>query len=156
MMVTDIIFNFRSAVVAILPMVEAVGISWKRGDAYDPWDDLVTGIYKQLVVFTLSFVYGKNEDAFVNLPAYDGIPVDYRQHATIEVQNSALGSGRWVFHALSNENALFDCIIVRELTFDGVPLGDLRSCPLVGSQFTLRLPDGSSVDQVPLEDRSLW
>jgi hypothetical protein len=151
MTVTDVMLNFRAALVAVLPMVEALGIPWKRGDAYDEWDDLASCMYKQLVGNLLSALDVPDGGTPMRLTAYDMMLRDYRQYATIDVQNNALGPGRWVFHAFGTDTAPFDVVEVRELRSDTVPCSEkLRTCPLVGSRFSLTLSNGSSIDRVPV------
>jgi hypothetical protein len=149
MTVTDVILNFRSALVAILPMVKALGIPWRRGDAYDEWDDLASCMYRQLVSNLLPTLDSPSGGSPVRLAAYDMMLPDYRQYATVEVQNSTLGHGRWIFHAFGTDSVPFDVVEVRELGSDAVPCSEeFRTCPLSGSQFLLRLPNGSIIDRV--------
>lgn len=151
MTLTDVMLNFRAALLAVLPMVEVLGIPWKRGDAYDEWDDLASCMYKQLVGNLLLALDDPDGRVRIHLPAYDMMLRDYRQYATIDVHNSELGHGRWVFHAFGTNECPFDVVEVRELGSDAIPCNeDLRTCPLVGSRFSLTLPDGSSLDRVPV------
>lgn len=151
MTVTDVILNFRAALVAVLPMVETLGIPWKRGDAYDEWDDLASCMYKQLVGNLLSAARVPFRGAPVRLAAYDMMLPDYSQYATIDVQNMELGPGRWVFHAFGTDTAPFDVLEVRELSIDALPCSEeLRTCSILGSRFLLTLPDGSRIEQVPV------
>lgn len=150
MKITELLLNFRAALVAVLPMVEALGIPWKRGDAYDEWDNLVSGMYKELVANVVCAIDYPIGGTPVRLTAYDMILSDYRQYATIEVESDFLGPGRWVFHAFATDKVPFDLVEARELTTDGRPCGEpFRTCPLVGSRFLLRLHDGSRVAEVP-------
>jgi hypothetical protein len=150
MTITEVLLNFRAALVAVLPMVEALGIPWKRGDAYDEWDELVSCMYEQLVANLVSALDASNGGAPARLAAYDMMLPDYRQYAIIEVESDELGPGRWVFHGFGTDKTPFDLIEARELTTDGSPCGEaLRTCPLIGSRLSLRLPDGSSIARVP-------
>ena len=131
-------------------MVEALGIPWKRGDAYDEWDNLVNRMYKGLVAIVVCAIDYPIGGTPVRLTAYDKFLSDYRQYATIEVESDVLGPGRWVFHASATDKVPFDLVDARELTNDGRPCGEqFRTCPLVGSRFLLRLHDGYSVAEVP-------
>jgi hypothetical protein len=76
---------------------------------------------------------------------------EYRGCATIDVQNKALGPGRWVFHAFGTDAEPFDIIEVREMSSDAVPCSEeLRTCALAGSRFSITLPNGSRIERVPL------
>jgi hypothetical protein len=149
MTIAEVLLNFRAALVAVLPMVETLGIPWRRGDAYDEWDDLVSCMYKQLVGNLITALDDPNAGASLRLAEYDMMLSDYGRYAVIEVDSGALGPGRWVFHAFGTDKAPFDLVEVRELGADGRPCGEaLRTCPLVDSQFSLRMPDGSRIESV--------
>ncbi len=151
MTVAELILNFRAALLAVLPMVEALGIPWKRGDAYDQWDDLASCLYKQLVGNLVDSLGASGSETPLCLAAYDMMLSDYRDVATIEVHNEALEPGRWVFHAFGTDDDPFDIIEVREVSSDGVPCSEvLCTCGLSGSQFGLALPNGSYIENVPV------
>lgn len=155
MTVTELVLNFRSALLAVLPMVEALRIPWKRGDAYDEWDDLASCMYEQLVGSLISALSASTSEEPVRLAAYDMMLRGYGGYATIDVQSDALGPGRWVFHAFCTEAEPFDAIEVREVSSDGAPCSEgLRTCALSGCRFSLTLPNGSSVARLSLNSQT--
>jgi hypothetical protein len=132
-------------------MVEALGIAWKRGDAYDEWDDLASCMYQQLVGSIVGSLREPTSETPVHLAAYDMMLREYRECATIDVHNDSLGPGRWVFHAFGSDAEPFDIIEVREVSTDAVAWSEqLRTCPLVGSRFSIFLPNGSRSEHVDL------
>lgn len=149
MMLTDVMLNFRAALLAIIPMAEAVGLPWKRGDAYDEWDELANCMYRQLVGSLLPMQTDRHGRVIANLPAYDMLYGEYGQYATIEVRNIALGPGRWVFHAFGTSQTPLDIVEVRELDANSrLCSEELATCPVSDSVFSVRWPDGSVTDQV--------
>ena len=71
MTVTELIANFRSALVGLLPAVERVGIPWGRIDAYDDWDKLATSAYEVLVEGVARAAVLTDEEQEFKLPPYD-------------------------------------------------------------------------------------
>ena len=149
MTVTDLILNFRSALVAVLPMVEALGIPWRRGEAYDEWDNLASCMYRQLVGAVIDSSLGSVSEAPVRLAAYDMMLLEYAGHATVDVKSDELGHGRWVFHAFCTKNEPLDSVEVRLVSSNGMPYSEeLRSCALSGCCFSVTLTNGSSISDV--------
>lgn len=143
MTVGDVLLNFRSALCALVPFAEHVGISWKRPDAYDEWDTLATTLFDQLVVSVLTWSLPRSGQAGFRLPAYDLLAESYEGLSTLEVTHPSLQEGRWLFHAFGCKDGPFDIVEVRELTEEGLPFGDdLKICPVEGASFTLRLDQG--------------
>jgi hypothetical protein len=141
--VTDIMENFRAALVALLPMVERLGIPWRRGDAYDEWDNIASCLFEQLVESVVTWTL-RSED---NLPAYDMMLPSYNEYNLIEVRHSALEPGLWVFHAFGTKRTPFDVVEVRNLSLDRFPRDKtLGECDVLGAQFMIRLRTGEIIE----------
>lgn len=140
MTVTDVLLNFRAALLAIVPAVEHVGIPWKRPDSYDEWDAIASTLFKSLVVEVLRWsLPGCSGDTF-RVPLYDQLAPDYSDTSTVEVLHPELPSGRWLFHAFGTSNVPLDVVEIRPLLEDGRVLHEkLATCPVEDSQFRLRL-----------------
>jgi len=140
MTATDILLNFRSALAALVPLVERVGIPWKRPDAYDEWDAMAAELFNNLVVQVFRWSLQEDTQETLRLPSYDLMLESYSELSTIEVIHPALKPGRWIFNAFETEASPFDIVEVRLLSKDGLPITkELETCPVENVQFVLRL-----------------
>jgi len=53
MRVDELLRVLRGAIQSVIPWVEAAGIKWRTGEAYDDWDNIATALYKNIVCSTL-------------------------------------------------------------------------------------------------------
>ena len=152
MTITDLILNYRATIVSILPMIEVLGIRWRRGEAYDDWDDIVNFLYKRMVSNIVVPSGDRGGDTLVRLAEYDLMLREYRDCATIEVHNRVLGPGRWVFHAFGTATEPFDIVEVLKVSPDAIPCSEeLHICAVAGSRFSLTFPNGSRIEHVPVD-----
>lgn len=158
MRVTDVLLNFRSALVAVVPAFERVNIPWRRPDAYDNWDAVASELFQSLVVNVFQWSLVDEEEGVMRLPAYDLLLDAYADLSTIDVVHRALMPGRWAFHAFGTKVDPFDVVEVRHLSEKGTPLsGELETCPVEGAQFALRLLRSQAstlVDEFAMSSRS--
>ena len=146
MTVTSILLNFRAALVALVPMVERVGICWKRPDSYDEWDAIAKTLFDKLVIDVICWSFPVEERDHCRLPPYDLLLPAYKNMHTLEVTHLSLSPGRWIFHAFGTVRKPFDIVEVRQLSVDGQPISEkLESCPLDGTKFYLRLNQSSEL-----------
>lgn len=149
MTVTSVVLNFRAALLALVPMVERVGIPWKRPDAYDEWDAIASVLFEKLVVEMLRWSLPEYDQEDFQLPAYDLLLPTYANMGTLEVAHPSLRPGRWLFHAFGTDGEPFDLVEVRSVSVDGAPLSEeLKVCPIDGAVFRLRIHS----DQGPIEE----
>lgn len=148
MKVTSVLLNFRHALLALVSIVERVGIPWKRPDAYDEWDSIASVLFENLVVKVLRWSLLEDDQGELQLPAYDLLLPTYTDMSTLEVVHPSLQPGRWLFHAFGTESEPFDLVEVRPLAVDGSVLSEeLRTCPIDGAVFRFRIHS----DQDPIE-----
>lgn len=154
MKVTTVLLNFRGALLALVPMVERVGIPWKRPDAYDEWDAIASALFEKLVVEVLRWSLPEDEQKDFQLPAYDLLLPRYVGMGTLEVVHPSLQRGRWLFHAFGTESKPFDLVEVRSLSVDGSPLSEeLKTCPIDEVVFRLRIhSDREPIDEVEIPE----
>jgi hypothetical protein len=50
MTVTELVCNFRAALLGVLPAVEKVRISWRDAELSDDWDNIAFALFEALVV----------------------------------------------------------------------------------------------------------
>jgi hypothetical protein len=137
---TDVLLNFRAALLAIAPLAERVGIPWKRPDAYDEWDTIATSLFESLIVRIVRWSVPEELQGELRIPPYDLLLESYRDMATIEVTHPALGRGRWMFHAFATVENPFDAVEVRQLSDHGDPVSnELGICPVAGATFVVRI-----------------
>jgi hypothetical protein len=140
MTVTDLVTNFRAALLGVLPSVERVGIPWKRPAAYDEWDNLVEAMYQVLIVEPLRFSLPETERERFNLPGYDMLLPTYEGRTIIEVVPRRSDELIRVFHAFGTVRTPFDVVEWRAVESTGTPRSDvLETSPFEEARFALSL-----------------
>lgn len=154
MTVTAVLLNFRTALLALIPTVEKVGIAWKRPDAYDEWDAIASTLFEKLVVEVFRWALQEHSQEDFQLPSYDFLLPSYAGLATLEVAHPSLQHGRWVFHAFGTADEPFDVVEVRLLAEDGTPqLQELDACPVDGAAFRLQVgSQAHPIEEVEMAD----
>ncbi len=138
MIVGDVLVNFRSALRALVPCAVRAGIGWRREDAYDEWDDMVTSVFKGLVHEPLRWALPESERERFELPPYDLLLERYTTPTVVEVMLEG-SEGMRIFHALGTRGEPFDVCECRALDENGVPTSsELESHPLQSDRFRLR------------------
>jgi hypothetical protein len=152
MTVTEVLLNFRSALLSVVPAFEKVALPWCMPDAYDEWDDAATALYQALVVEVLRRPEPEREHEHFRLPAYDMMLTDYSQHCLLEVLHPSLDKERHVFHSFGTEVLPLDRIRTRRVLPTGRPMdGELISCPVEGAAFRLLLGSAGKPAQILLQ-----
>ena len=135
--------NFRSALRALLPMMERADVPWRRPDAYDEWDSVATALFKSLVEGPLCWSLAEEAQSDFKLAEYDLLSDDYAKVSTLEIKHSSLGLGRWVFNALSTVAEPFDSIEVVQLSTEGTRVSkQLAVVSIEEASISLRLSGG--------------
>ena len=144
MTVTSVLLNFREGLFVLVPVLERIGIAWKRPDAYDDWDAIATTLFDKLVVEVIRWSLPDEAKENFRLPTYDLLLPTYSSVSTLEVSHPLLPPGRWLFHAFGTRSEPFDLVEVRSLSKDGRPITEeLETCPVDGAEFRLRLSYGA-------------
>ena len=140
MTITDVLLNFRQALLAILPAVERVGIPWRRPDAYDDWDAITSVMFNTLVVEVFRWSVASSTSGLFKMPGYDLLLESYAGLCVLEVRHAALQGGRHLFHSFGTHDSPFDMIEVRRISETGDPFDQaLTQCSVLGATFQLRL-----------------
>jgi hypothetical protein len=158
MTVTDLITNFRTALLGLVPSVERVGMPWRRPDAYDDWDDMVTAIYKGLVIEPIRRGLPEIDPEAFQLADYDMLLPSYAGVSVIELLPTDRRGAIRVFHALGTARAPFDIVEWRIVGVDGKPQSEeLETSPFDSTRFALRMyTDGFSpyrIEEVAVSSR---
>ncbi len=126
MTVDEILFNFRAALAALVPMAERAGIGWRRMDAYDQWDDIAGSLFSGLVEEPLRQLFPESERDRFALPAYDLLVKRWESPAIVEVLLMDDPRAR-LFHAFETQNGPFDTCESRLIEpGPGLRLGELE------------------------------
>jgi hypothetical protein len=140
MTVTDVLLNFRKALLAILPAVERVGIPWRRPDSYDDWDAVASALYNALVVEVFRWSVPSPSNELFRMPEYDCLLESYAGLCLLEVSHPAFQGGWYLFHSFGTDESPFDMIEVRRISESGDPCEqELTQCSVEGVSFRLRL-----------------
>ena len=153
MSVTEVLLNFRQALLAILPAIERVGIPWRRPDAYDEWDSIASALFESLVFQVLHFSLPDSFKEKFRIPDYDLFLPTYTGLSVLEVRHPALPCGRYLFHSFGTENCPFDVVELRRISDTGEPYDqNLTLCSVEGATFRLLLApwpnDGETIEEV--------
>lgn len=151
MRTTEIILNFRSALLAVLPMVERVGIPWRSGDAYDEWDAVAAALFEALVVDVFRWSLFADRPDALQMPPYDMILKSYSEHSAVEIDHPSLPGGRKVFHSFGTSQRPLDQVLWLPVTDLGEPKAmKPKPCSVQETEFLFR-PQNSMdrlVDQI--------
>lgn len=122
--VDDLLENFRSALVALIPYLEAAEVSWRTGEAYDEFDSVAEALYDSLVA---SLIRRELEPPSV-VPRY-GFEPDADTHRVVWVEFEDAAAGAFVDFSTFTE--AFDTVTtVRD--------GRRQSLPLARAHFEVR------------------
>jgi hypothetical protein len=121
MTITELIANFRGALLGLVPSVERVGMPWRRPDAYDDWDEMVTAIYNGLVVEPIRWGLSEIDPEAFRIADYDMLLPSYAGVSVIEVLPLDPTGNLRVFHALGTTREPFDMVEWRSVSFEGIP-----------------------------------
>lgn len=146
MKVNTIVLNFRSALLAIVPVFDRVGIAWKRPTAYDEWDTIASTLFQTLVVDVFGWSLRGTTEEDLRMPRYDLLLSSYAGLCVLEVIHPSLSEGRWLFHAFGTASEPFDLVEVRRLSDDGRPLStSFETCPVSDARFGLRMESSATL-----------
>ena len=137
MRVSEIVENYRSALIAVLPSVEYAGIPWRRPDSYDEWDAIASVLYESLVVAPLRWGLEEQEQHCFEMPKYDLLLESYAGLSWIEVLGPT--PDKHMFHAFGTAREPFDIVEIRSVGESGHPEKEgLQFIPLSDVSFRLR------------------
>jgi hypothetical protein len=149
MTVTEVLMNFRQALLAILPAVQKVGIPWQRPDSYDEWDDIASVLFNSLVIKFLQWSMPSPILEKFKMPKYDLFLENYTGLCVLEVRHSGLQEGRYLFHSFGTEASPFDVVEMRCISGIVDPAShELVLCPVKGASFVLRLDSSTGSDRL--------
>ena len=66
--INQLIETFQTCLLALIPHVEAVGLSWRDGEAYDDWERIELALFQSIVSTPVEFT--PSEGASQPLPRY--------------------------------------------------------------------------------------
>lgn len=136
---------------SLVPAVEAAGIPWREGEAYDGWDRIATALFKSIVVEPIAYATNTHLDSWAD---YDACYESYERCNYIRLERGQ-SKQTLAFYALATRHAPFDS--VKCVPLDGnQPAGDALLVSIedvryvarchVGTRFPQDLPE-VSVDE---------
>lgn len=111
--VTNLMHNFRSALLALLPSIEKSGITWQRLDEFDVFDGICESLFELLVLPKIE-TFMLNKHHFIpSMPKYGLFYKDYSKNSYIEVlPNKVESSGAiYTFVLFKSKTAPFDTVL---------------------------------------------
>ncbi|MGQ9819373.1 MAG: hypothetical protein ACUVQ1_05550 [Candidatus Kapaibacteriales bacterium] len=111
--VTNLIHNFRGALLALLPNLEKSGITWQKLDELDVFDNICESLF-ELIVLPKIETFMLNKHHFVpSLPKYGLFYKDYSKSSYIEAlpfRNEPSGT-IYTFVLFKSKSAPFDTVL---------------------------------------------
>ena len=140
MTVTELVFNFRAALLGVLPAVEKVRISWHDAELSDDWDNIASALFEALVVEPIRWsIADENPDEF-QMAAYDILEPSYSGLGFLALPLAAPSSSLRAFVALRTQVEPFDTVEYQILSPEGVPDPEgTQTRALEGSEFVVQV-----------------
>lgn len=105
--VHDLMLNFRDCLVALIPYMDRAKIPWRDHEAYDQWDEITETLYKHMVVGTVLFAIGDQDELIT--PRYDMLYPSYGEKSFIAIESTpSPSSTQLVFLSFSTRERPFD------------------------------------------------
>ncbi len=135
--ITDLIENFRQALVSMVPCIEKINLSWTGNETYDQWDHITSVLYENLVKFPVSWGLIEEQELKLEIPDYDMSYEDYSGFSFIALlPERHVESAYYVFHSFVTRKKAFDTVRIikiddNEKRSDGI----FVEIPCVNSKF---------------------
>lgn len=111
--VTALIYNFRDALIALLPFLEKGGITWQKLNDLDVFDGVCESLFELLVLLKIEIFMERKHNFTPPLPRYGMFYKDYSKSSYIEVLTDKTNSqGRfYTFVMLKSTSNPFDTVL---------------------------------------------
>lgn len=109
--VSELLEIFRGAIIAIIPWVEKAKISWKEGESYDDWDNIVSSLFENIVYASLT----ENISDKYSLPKYDLQYEDYLDRDFILIRSRKFPNNNFAFISYNTKSSNLSTINAAEL-----------------------------------------
>ena len=140
--ITMLLLNFRSALIAILPYMDAIKIGWKDDEAYDDWDDIASSLYRNMVMNSIRHSSECRYD--LELAPYDLLVSSYkRMYITVIYKQF----DKLAFIGFSSKSEAFDsvkCVPIQAGKVNNA-IEEILYFPVSECQFELVLEDDNEV-----------
>lgn len=117
--ITDAINDFRTAIIALIPIFEKAEIAWIDDEQNDDFAGIVEALFKWMVNFKLENLIEQKHGEIPHLPNYCYNYFDYSKMSFIEVLSNKTNRKNLAFVFLGSKEYAFDTVICNELDYDG-------------------------------------
>jgi hypothetical protein len=135
-----ILNNFSESLSVISVKAQNIGVSWNERNSYDPWDNICTALYKELVILPLSEEISPNDEEYISMPRYDFLTHSYNNLYTLIIGPDE-GGAIFAFHSFlarpDTEFRIMKCSRVNPET--NIWLGDFVYVDLNQAEISLKL-----------------
>lgn len=140
MTVTELVCNFRVALLGVLPAVENVKISWRDAELSDDWDNIASALFEALVIEPIRWsVAGDNPDE-LRMAAYDLLVPSYAGLGFLALPLAASSPNLAAFVALRTRMESFDTVEYRLISPGGSPVSQgTQTTALKDSEFVVQV-----------------
>jgi len=136
--INELVRLFRESLVALLPVMDAAGISWRPPATYDPWENIETALYDSIVGSCVENVIGLSRPGF-GLAKYGFYGNRLEEHVFLGARSPRLAGTPNAFVELvhSAPDAVFDRARFEKLDAGFRPTGSCIDLSLEECQLEL-------------------
>jgi hypothetical protein len=117
---SNILDNFRSALLALIPYLESAGIEWKNSESNEDLDEVAESLFNSLIVHRLEKVIEDKFKVLPQLPKYGFNYSDYSKMSFIEVKDkSEKNEHQFIFCYLDTKEKPFDTVVCNKINTTG-------------------------------------
>jgi len=143
--VSDLVSVFRESLIALVPILEKVGVTWPNAngyEGYDQWDEIAETLFDNVVIDPIFYAITAESRESLLWSKYDINYQDYSSLSYVLVRpetSSELLDARLVFLRFSSKECLFDTVSCVPINEQGFRItADTVSLNVVGAKFSFR------------------
>lgn len=144
--VSDLIHNFRSGLIALIPIFEKMGIGWHDEEQSEEFDGIAESLYKWIVIAKLENYINDNYGFIPSFSNYSFHYKDYAKLCFISIDSEIEENEEYfVFVSFKSYEWAFDTIICNKIGKNGAIIEKDLELSFEDANFLLKLklPDGN-------------
>jgi hypothetical protein len=118
--ITEIINDYRNALLALIPVFENANIPWNDEDKYDRFEEIAQSLFNGIVIFNLEELLSNNDDIDSSFAKFGYYYKDYSKLSFIEVVTEDNDDAHFlVLVYLNSKNNSFDTVYCNKINTYG-------------------------------------
>ncbi|MCX6155827.1 MAG: hypothetical protein NT007_16905 [Candidatus Kapabacteria bacterium] len=115
--VSKVVDNFRTALLALLPIFDNAGISWGDEDQFEDFEAIAENLYRWMVNYKLENFVNDNFDFMPTSANYGFYYKDYTKYSFVEINTDS--DYHYPVVQLKSKDSAFDTILCNEIDANG-------------------------------------